>query len=240
MTVLDLFRSSLRLIRGGAGRTPGQSEQTDLLFVANAMLDAWSIERLVVYQVARDIYTFTPGVQIYTLGPGGTFNGPRPVRIERASALDVVANPSTPVEVPLEILRTIAAWQRVAVKNTGSTLPQKLYSDNAFPLAMLSFWPYPTVANQVALYVWRALAAFASVDDDVEFPPAYVDAIRYNLALRFGEELQRPVSDRVERLAIEAKSAIKRLNAPLIELRCDPAIAHAAGGYDVRTDDYRS
>jgi hypothetical protein len=43
------------------------------------------------------------------------------------------------------------------------------------------------------------------------------------------------LSDTVLDTAVKAKAAIKRLNSPTLELRCDPALTGSAGAFDWRT-----
>jgi len=214
MTVLDLIKSSLRLIgQLGPGRTPGASELSDALLVLNTMLEAWSVERLNVFSIGRDVYDLVPGKQTYTLGPGGDFDNPRPVRIERAGIV-ALNNPSQPFELPLKLLRTAEEWADVRIKDLPSTLPKAAYNDNAFPLANFSLWPVPSIAHQVAIYPWRALTTgFDDSGLEVEFPPGYADAIRYNLAVRLAPEWGKELRPEVLELARLSRTAIQSLNS---------------------------
>jgi hypothetical protein len=77
-TALDIITGALRNINAlEAGETPGASDTADALQVLNDMVEAWSIDKLMVYSSVENILTFTPGQYQYTVGNpvGGTFTG---------------------------------------------------------------------------------------------------------------------------------------------------------------------
>lgn len=220
MTGQDLISSSLRLIGVvAAGETATDAEAQDALIVLNMMLEAWGAERLSVFTLTIRNFSLTPGTQTYTFGTGGTFNAARPPRIEYANIVSL-NNPSQPLELPLEML-TDSGWSQIPVKNVSSALPLKMYDDGGFPLRNISFWPIPNVAVQVNFYCWTALSSFSDLFTDTLFPPGYLEALRYNLAVRLAPEWQRPVDPTVAAMAIQSKQRIKSINAPLLELECD-------------------
>lgn len=77
-TGLDLITGALRRINSYA---PGQKlegvDTTDALSTMNDLLDAWSIEELMIYGSAENILTWVPGKNQYTLGNPviGSFTG---------------------------------------------------------------------------------------------------------------------------------------------------------------------
>ena len=68
----------------GTGDTLSATEQTDYLEVLNAMMESWSIERLMIYQILDESFALTAGNGSYTIGVGANFNTARPDRIETA------------------------------------------------------------------------------------------------------------------------------------------------------------
>jgi hypothetical protein len=231
MTVLDLIKSSLRLIHQlGPGRSPSNSEVTDALLVLNAMLEAWSIERLAVYEMGRDIYTWPAHTASRTIGPGADFDTVRPARIDEAGILEDGA------ERDLQIW-CVRKWKAIERKSDRGT-PAVLYNDGGHPRSTLWLWRVPTVSTSLVLYPWRALTGFTETTQDVEFPPGYADAIRYNLAVHLGEEWGRPVSDRVEIMAADKKGRIKAGNMPELEMGVDDALLRRRQ-VDITTGGYR-
>lgn len=234
MTVLDLIKSSLRLIgQLGPGRAPNASETADALFVLNGMIEAWNTESLAIYNTRADQYPLTAGKQSYTIGTGGEINAPRPVQIERANVvLTMVAGPD--YSVPLELL-TDERWSAIPVKALQSSIPRALYYDNAYPLANISLYPVPTTTPKLELATWQQLTGFATSSDTVAFPPGYADAIRYNLAVRLAPEWGKVPRPDVLALAVDSLAKIKTLNGETPELRCDPAVTCNRSAFNILT-----
>jgi hypothetical protein len=186
------------------------------------MLDSWNAERLNIFTLNINEFPLTPGQQTYTLGTGGNFNIPRPARIERMSIVSLL-NPAQPLELPLEML-TDAGWQAIPVKLISSSLPTVVYDDGAFPLRNLNFWCIPTIAVNTRIYNWAALTSF-DLTTDITFPPGYLKAIRYALAVDLAPEFGRPIPPEVAAQSILSKAVIKNMNAPLIESRIDAVLS---------------
>lgn len=237
MTANDLIASSLRLIGVlASGETPSASEANDGLTILNQMLDAWNTERLAIFTVQRQVVVPAVLKQAYTVGSGGDFNIPRPSRIERVGVISLT-NAAQPLELPLEML-TDVGWEAIPVKNISSSLPLKVWNDLGFPLMTLSFWPIPNVQVNFALYTWTALTEFPDLVTDETFPPGYLKALRYNLAVDLAPEFGCPdVPAVVAAQAAASKAAIKALNIPLLDLRCDTPLVNQKGGiYNWLTD----
>ena len=184
MTALDIITSAMKKFQGVAsGEDPTADEAQDGLDNLNDMMDAWQIERLMIYTVQRQVFNLTVLQQSYTCGPGGDFNIPRPSRIDRMGIISL-NNPSQPLELPLEYL-TEAQWSMIPVKQILSSLPQRVWDDQGFPLRTLSFWCIPNVPVAVAIYTWGVLGTFADLSTDYIFPPGYADALKFNLAFRW-------------------------------------------------------
>jgi hypothetical protein len=220
----DLLASAARLIGVlASGETLSGNEIADGLLIAQQMMDSWQAERLNIFSITISEFPLTPGQQVYTLGTGGNFNVPRPAKIERMSIVSLL-NPAQPLELPLEML-TEAGWQAIPVKLISSSLPTVVYDDGAFPLRNLNFWCIPTIAVNTRIYLWNALNTFPDTTTDVTFPPGYLKAIRYNLAVDLAPEFGRPLPPEVAAQAILSKAVIKNMNAPLIESRIDPVLS---------------
>ena|SRR5579864_7876426 len=239
MKALDLISSSMRLIGAlASGEVPTGAEASDALTVLNQMLDTWAAERLMVFTITIQEFPLTVNQQVYTYGTGGNFNSPRPARIDRASIVSL-QNPAQPLELPIDYY-TNWDWQQVPVKNIQTTLPQAVYDDQAFPFRNLSFWPIPTVAVNTRLYVWTALSQYASLTTDNTYPPGYLEALRYNLAVRLMAEMPGgfdPIMASVTQpLAVESLARVKSMNLPLIEAFCDAALTDKSVRYNYYSD----
>jgi hypothetical protein len=226
-TAYDLVRQSLLLIRAiDADEPPSATEAQDGLRTLNAMLDLWRIERLMTYVVERLTFPLVVGTQTYTLGPGGTWNttatfGPttRPVEVQAMGLLDTSVTPAC--ETPMEPL-TQEAYQGLRQKTQAAPLPTHWRYEDALPLGSVFVWPVPAVVRSVALYLWRPLARFATIHDDVTLAEGYEEAIVYNLGPRLAPMYGVSTPPEVLALAIDAKALVKRHNTEVGQLEADP------------------
>jgi hypothetical protein len=232
-TCLDVISSALRLIGVlASGETADPATANDSLNTFQDMIDSWQAERLMIFQIPRIIFDLVSGQQTYLYGSQVAtnpiipdFNSPRPARIDRVGII-WLGNAAQPLELPMQYL-TVAQWQEIPVKNITSSLPQYVWDDNGFPFRALNFWPTPNVADQVVIYPWTALTTPALLTTQLAFPPGYAKAIRYNLAVDLAAEfpvVPANVLGPVQQIAIESKAVVKSINAPIIDLFCDPGV----------------
>ena len=190
------------------------------------MLDRWNLTNLLVYAETISIFPFIAGQQTYTLGTGGTFNTPRPSRVERAS---IQFNTSAiPVEIPLDIV-DVQGWQEITVKSTTSTFPLVLYNDNNFPFMNLNFWPVPQGPANVILYNWQTMPLLTSLTELIELPQGYSDALIYNLAVRACQMFDRQPSAQLLEEASQAKSDINDINSKAYTIGYNPLFTQNTG-----------
>jgi hypothetical protein len=244
MYVSDLIYMAYRIagIMPNAGTTENPEELADGFATLNAMVDQWTIQRLMTYTIIPYVFNFVAGQQSYQIGLGAAdWKIPRPPRIELASCL-INEGGSPTVEQPMAPL-TYQNWQTIPVKGTQSPIPYSFYYDQAFPIAHCYFYPVPSnSANQVALYIWEQLGTFSSTAQSVMFPPGYLKAIQYNLALdladRFAERAK--LSPRAMREAKMALDWIKSMNMPILDMKCDRAVVPGEGGiYNYLSDSWK-
>jgi len=236
---VDLISASLREIEVlGAIETVQAEDLAVATTILSQMLDGWQAERLYVFAIQRVLLVPATLKQTYTLGLGGDFNIPRPAKITRFGVVNL-SNPIQPLELPLDSL-TEAQWAAIPVKNISSALPQRVWDDQQYPQRNLNFWPVPDIQVNFTVYQWGALTVWPDYVTDVEFPPGYFEAIRYSLAIRLASSFG--ASAKVTTLLIElAKTAIeriKRMNSPMIDLRCDPMLIEPGSAiYNWLTDE---
>lgn len=215
----DAARASGKL---GPGRMLSQSEQDDALRIFQRMVDAWTIERLMVFSITRDTYTLIPGQSPITVGPSGDWVAPRPLRIEGMGL--VLTNVTPHVETPIKVL-TDDQWEGKRVKVLESNLPRECWYNDGWPLGELYFWPVPLEANDIALYTWSQLTAPTSLESIVRFPPGYEQAIVDNLAVQTCALFGRRATPELMDAASSGKARIKRYNHTSDLMRCDRAIS---------------
>lgn len=173
----------------------------------NRMLGKWNTEELMVYTVNRDAYSLVSGQQSYTIGTGGDFSTPRPVRIQAASVLL-----SSGAEIPIDIIND-QEWQATVMKSTASTFPTKIWITGNVPLNTIWCWPVPSDSTvDLVLYTWGKTEAFTSINDTVVFPNGYEEALVTNLAVALSNSYGTQPSPSLSLRAADAKSKIESLN----------------------------
>lgn len=151
----------------------------------NRLLDTWSTDQALVYQVTPVQTPFVPNQQVYTCGTGGDINIPRPLKIELVSVLD--GSQPVPVEIPIQIITT-EEWRDIPVKNTPSTFPLAVWITGEYPLRNLWFWPIPQIADTMVIYPWSVLTEFSDLTTSIALPQGYEEALVSNLAIRLAPQ----------------------------------------------------
>jgi hypothetical protein len=131
-------------------------------------------------------------------------------------------------------------WQGVANKSSASLLPQVCFVDESnavFPDMVLYFWPVPTQANPVILYLWSVLQQFSDLTTQFLFPPGYAEMLRYNLAMRLAAEFPCDLQkfQIVKALAAESKARVAGINVHPKEAECDAALLDGGGRGNIYT-----
>lgn len=210
-TAADLINGSLRLIGQLAeGEAPSNETSQDALAAMNQMLDSWSTERLSVYSTQDQIFTWPAVTLSRTLGPSGNFVGQRPVYLDDATYF---RDPSTNVSYGLRMINQ-QQYNGIAVKTVRSTYPQVMWVNMTHPDIELYVYPVPTRELEFHFVSVSPLTQPATLTTDLAFPPGYLRAFRYNLAMELAPEFGIEPSVQVQRIAMTSKRTLKRVNAP--------------------------
>lgn len=210
--VRDLIQDALIEIGVFAPSDPIPAEDIQFaLRTLNRMISVWNTQDLMVYSLNRETFNLVAGKQTYTLGTGGDFNIPRPVKIPNASVLINNATP-TPLEIPIDIL-TDQEWQNISLKQTPSTFPVKMWMTGDVPLNYLWFWPLPQDSTvKIVLYCWGQVQPYTALNTDVIFPNGCDEAIVTNLALMLSSSYGVAALDSLRGRAVIAKGSIESMN----------------------------
>ena len=132
-------------------------------------------------------------------------------------------------------------WADIRSKNSASNYPRFVYLNGDWPLATLYLWPYPQVADaQLQLLFNQTLDINVTLDTVETLPPAYRQAIRFNLACLLAPEYGREASMIVQTQAYKSKNIIAQNNQNIDRLDYDSAIQGTRGGrYYVGDDQVR-
>jgi hypothetical protein len=216
-TFVDLLTLSLKDIGAlGIGQAISAEDTADGLATANMMLDQWQTERLMVYHLIDTAHQ-SNGSASYTIGVGGDFNIPRPIKINAAYARLLSSGAGSAVDYRITMIDAREDYARISLK-TLSSFPEYAFLDTAYPLANLFLYPVPNSSYELHIVTMDVLQEFASPGVVVNLPPAYKAAIRYNLACYLAPSYQLPISGDLRALAMNAKRVVKRMNLQIPSL----------------------
>lgn len=210
-TAGDQINRSLRLLGILAeGETPSAAMSQDALIALNQMIDSWSIERLAVFCTQDQVFTWPAGEYIRTLGPSGNFIGLRPVMLDDATYF---RDPGTNVSFGIKFINQ-QQYNGIAVKTVTSTYPQVCFVNMGFPDITMSIYPRPTRDLEWHFVSVQELTQPATLATELHFPPGYMRAFTYNLAMEFAPEFGVEPSPQVSRISMTSKRNLKRINNP--------------------------
>lgn len=209
-TAGDQINRALRLLGVLAeGETSSAATSQDALMAMNQMLDSWSTERLSVYTTQDQVFSWPSGQIKRTIGPTGDFVGNRPILLDDATYY----LSSDGVSHGIEIVNQ-DQYNSIAVKISTSTLPSILFVNNVFPNAEMFVYPKPTQVLEWHFISAQELTQSANLATSLQFPPGYMRAFTYNLAMEIAPEFGVEPSPQVQRIAMTSKRNLKRVNNP--------------------------
>tara|TARA_R110000868_G_scaffold36151_1_gene128665 strand:+ start:740 stop:1453 length:714 start_codon:yes stop_codon:yes gene_type:complete len=191
------------------GETPSASMSQDALMALNQMIDSWNIERLSVFCTQDQIFTWPSGFISRTLGPSGDFVGLRPVLFDDATYFKAPNGVSYGIKFINQ-----QQYNGIAVKTVTSTYPQVIFVNMTYPDAEIYLYPRPTQDLEFHFVSVQELDNPATLATDLFFPPGYLRAFTYNLAMEIAPEFGVEPSPQVMRIAMTSKRDLKRINNP--------------------------
>lgn len=219
-TAQQLITRAMRLAGTiGKGETPDDDESADGLTALNAMRDSWQIERLFVYQIRTEQFTWAGSAQSRTVGAAGNFVTDLPTRVDDSCSF---TDGSSDFRVKLI---DVSAWSAIPDKTTTSTYPFWIYPEYGAALVTLYAYPIPSASATFNLRTTKRLQEFASLTDVLTLPPGYERALVYSLAEEWaGPEFGVVVPPSVTRIAASARRALRRVNAPSPVMATEPGL----------------
>ncbi len=235
-TTRELLSGAHRLLGlVNSGNVLPEAVYQDNLVALNQMIDSWNTERLAVFCTQDQTYEWEPGFRIRTLGPTGDFvyfltteqsnpiitqnndnivldgfEWPRPILLEDSTYF---RDPATNVSYGMKFINQLQ-YNNIAVKTVQSTYPQVMFVNMTFPNITLTVYPVPNKLLEFHFISVQPLANPTTLETDLAFPPGYLRAFRYNLALELAPEFNVEPSSEVRRVAMYSKRNLKRINNP--------------------------
>ena len=232
-TVGDLIRSAMRKIGVlAAGEPLPAHEGDDAKQVFSQMVDAWSLESLLIPVVSVVTKQLVVGESEYTIGiypdpqpiplPGNHIETARPEKILAAFIRD-------PYDTDyIQEVIDVKTFSRISRK-TNSSRPSRLYVRKGWPMNTILFESLPYADETLHLEVVQPLSVYlstAGLTDVVNLPPGYEQVLIYNLCLELAPEWGKQITPLIATQAIEGKKRIKRANFRKLVLGMDRALVN--------------
>ena len=210
-TAGEQINRALRLLGVLAeGETPSAATSQDSLMAMNQMIDSWNTERLSVFTTQDQVFNWPVGEISRTLGPTGDFVGNRPVYFDDAT---YYRDPGTNVSFGIKFINQ-QQYDGIAVKTVTSTYPQVIFVNMTVPDVQMFIYPRPTRLLEWHFISVEELNKPADLSTVLYYPPGYLRAFTYNLAMEFAPEFGVEPSPQVQRIAMTSKRDLKRVNNP--------------------------
>ena len=210
-TAGDQINRALRLLGVLAeGEVPSAETSQDALMALNQMIDSWNTERLMIYNTIDQVFTWPTGQIKRTLGPSGDFVGLRPVLLDDST---YYRDPQTNVSYGIKFINQ-QQYDGIAVKTVTATYPQVMWINMEFPDISMTIYPKPTRDLEWHFISVEELSQPATLNTVLAFPPGYLRAFTYNLAMELAPEFGVEPSPQVQRIAMTSKRNLKRINNP--------------------------
>ena len=209
-TAGDQINRSLRLLGVLAeGETTSAATSQDALMALNQMIDSWNTERLSVFSTQDQVFTWPASILSRTLGPTGDFVGNRPILLDDATYFKAPSGVSYGIKMINQ-----QQYNGIAVKTVTSTFPQVMWVNMTFPDIEMYVYPRPTQDLEWHFVSVEELNNPATLATVLYYPPGYLRAFTYNLAMEFAPEFGVEPSPQVQRIAMTSKRNLKRINNP--------------------------
>ena len=209
-TAGDQINRALRLLGVLAeGETPTAAMSQDALMAMNQMIESWNTERLSVFCTQDQIFEWPSSEIKRTLGPSGDFVGNRPILFDEATYFKAPNGVSYGIKFINQ-----QQYDGIAVKNVTSTYPQVIFANMTYPNVEMYVYPMPTQVLEWHFVSVQELTQPATLATSLHFPPGYLRAFTYSLAMEIAPEYGIEPSPQVQRIAMTSKRDLKRINNP--------------------------
>lgn len=202
------------------GGTLTSDEQPFYLGKLNAMVESWSLDRRMCYQVLQENFSLSVSTGTYTIGSGATFNTARPTKILKAFIRDSASADSEVTVIPYD------AYDGIIMKSVAGSYPRYLYYDQGFDASgfgTIKLSPLPISGLTLYIDSAKQLQSFASVTTALLMPPGYQRAIESNFTIETAPGL-KSVAPEVVKIAKESKALVMGMNLPDPVSRLDSGV----------------
>lgn len=229
-TAGDQINRALRLLGVLAeGETASAAMSNDALAAMNQMLDSWSVERLSVFSTMDQVLTWPAGQARQTIGPSGDIIALRPIQVDDSTYFKL---PGTQVSYGVKLINQ-SQYNALAVKSVTSTIPQMMLVNESMPNIEVSLYPVPNTNLEFHFISVEPLSQPATLDTVLSFPPGYLRAFAYNLAVELAPEFGVEPTPTVSAIAMTSKRNLKRINNPSDVMAMPDVLVNSSSRFNI-------
>lgn len=231
VTANDIIKRAYKILGDvGAGESLTAAQASDGLEALNAMLDSFSIERLMIYHIQQETLTWPTNTSSRTIGSGADFDTHRPDRIE----VGTYFKDSNDIAYGVDVIRNRAVYDTIYDKTVTSSYPELLMYDPSVTWGTIYVYPVPNQALTLYLNSWQPLQIFDTLTEALTLPPGYRRMLSYNLAVELEPESGLVLPITAHRIANQSKSIVKRQNdLPILSQTETAYVLHGRGRSDI-------
>lgn len=212
MTGLDVTANAYNILGVTyIGQTVSPEAQAVANLALNNMLAEWNAQGLAIFSIVKNTFQLIPNLADYVVGPGGTGQFgtvPRPEKIE--SWAGITSSGAENGGKPVDSTTFVALAKD---RSASGSVVQALNYDAAFPAGTIHLYPIPNAgAGFLELWVWEQMTTITDFTQPVLFPPGYLKAICYNLAIDLAPIFGRPLDPTVKLVADQTKQTLGATN----------------------------
>ena len=233
----------MRLVRAlGSVDQPSGNDARDGNRVLNNILEQISLERQMALTLREESVSWPAfaafrGIGEVTPLPPGSYNLPRPLRIEKAAYVSGTS------DTPIEPIQQDQYADYRAKQTQGS--PLWIYYRADVPQGTIFLLPIPVTSITLKIWYQQAFAVFETPQSQIDLAPGYRKYLTYQLGVEMAPQwTKRDASLTVQKIAVTSKADIKRMNVQRLHLPQDPnfpaALTQRFGGkgVDIRRGDW--
>ena len=233
LTARELFTMALRKCNGiiAEGETPSANLIEDARLAFNVMLDGWSAQSLMVYATQDQEFSWPASTASRTVGPSGDLTGNRPILVHDSTYFE---DTGTELSYPVQLINE-DLYNMIPDKTSTSSFPEVLWVNMTMPNATLTVYPIPDACT-LHLISAVALTEVTNLSTELSFPPGYLRALVYNLAVELTPELGMQPLPSTQRIAVSSKQVLKAQNSAK-DVMSMPSIFSSNHSFNIYTGD---
>lgn len=229
VTFADLINEAAGILGIYTGDPLTAGEQQSFYFTLTAIIDGYGADALIILQNAILTFQTIANKQTYNIGAANTNDWVTPSLPPSFISVKML---QAGLEYDVDVV-TDQEWADIALKGLGSNILTSMWPNIGATSHALSFWPLPSIAQTVNLYVPEVVAKPTSPTNAFIAAPSYQEMMTFELVIKASSKFGAPIPSWIPDAYMEARSKVKAANFQPLYIGCDAALVsspHDAGG----------